>query len=56
MDKEKRLIAASIGLCCLECEREWSEPSERWRMYATTGPEPEIGLYCPLCAALEFDA
>ena len=56
MDKEKRPTAVSIDLRCLECERDWTEPSERWRMYAITGPEPDVGLYCPLCAALEFDA
>ncbi len=56
MDREKRPTAVCTDLRCLECERDWIEPSERWRMYATTGPAPEVGLYCPLCAALEFDA
>jgi hypothetical protein len=56
MDREKHQVAASTDLRCLECERDWTEPNERWRMYATTGPEADVGLYCPLCAALEFDA
>jgi hypothetical protein len=55
MDREKRQVATSTDLRCLECERDWTEPNERWRMYATTGPEADVGLYCPLCAALEFD-
>jgi hypothetical protein len=55
MDRQEPSIAVATDLRCLECERDWSEPSERWRMYAITGPEPEVGLYCPLCAALEFD-
>jgi hypothetical protein len=56
MDREKSQVTACTDLRCLECERDWTEPSERWRMYATTGPEPDVGLYCPSCAAFEFGA
>jgi hypothetical protein len=56
MDREKRRVAAATDLQCLECERDWTEPGEPWRMYAITGPNPELGLYCPTCAASEFDA
>jgi hypothetical protein len=56
MDNEMRQVARVTDLLCLECEREWTEPRERWRMYATAEDEPEVGLYCPTCAAFEFDA
>ena len=55
MDREMRSVAQTTDLLCLECEREWIEPSERWRMYAITGTDPEVGLYCPICASYEFD-
>ena len=56
MDEETRRVAVSTTeLHCLECRREWSEPSERWRMYRTFEDAPEHGLYCPICASYEFD-
>jgi hypothetical protein len=42
-------------LRCLECAREWADPAERWRLYATHDDEPIQGLYCPVCASFEFD-
>ena len=55
MDNEAR-VAVSTALQCLECRQEWTDPRERWRMYSTLDEEPEVGLYCPVCAAFEFDA
>jgi hypothetical protein len=54
MDEETR-VAVSTALHCLECRLEWTDPHERWRMYATLDEQPEVGLYCPVCAAFEFD-
>ena len=52
---EKTRVAVSTALHCLECRLEWTDPHERWRMYATLDEQPEVGLYCPVCAAFEFD-
>jgi hypothetical protein len=54
MDAETSRIAPPLVLHCLECKCAWTDPTERWRMYATDDVEPEVGLYCPLCAAFEF--
>ena len=44
------------ALLCVECRREWLRRGERWRAYAAdVDGEPEVGLYCPRCAAREFD-
>ena len=56
MDANNQKLAVSTELNCLECQRPWVEPTERWRMYATIEDEPEVGLYCPICASFEFDA
>jgi hypothetical protein len=40
---------------CIECEREWSNRGERWRLYLTDDDSPELVLYCPACASREFD-
>jgi hypothetical protein len=56
MDAENQKLAVSTGLHCLECRREWTDASERWRLYAIFGDEPEQGLYCPICASFEFDS
>jgi hypothetical protein len=55
MNQEPRKLAISTDLHCLECRHEWTEPTERWRMYMTVEDEPEVGLYCPICASYEFD-
>ena len=55
MEREIPRLAPPTTLCCLECEREWVDPRERWRMYTTDDHDPEVGLYCPVCAAFEFD-
>ena len=56
MEREPTQVARATDLTCLECQRPWVEPTERWRMYATIEEEPEVGLYCPICASFEFDA
>lgn len=42
-------------MTCVECEREWIEASERWRIYLTSDALPEPVLYCADCARFEFD-
>jgi hypothetical protein len=42
-------------LCCVECERRWVDPSERWRIYLTDDEPAEAVLYCASCASFEFD-
>ena len=58
MDEQARVtqVAVSTALHCIECRQEWTDPHERWRMYSTLDEEPEVGLFCPACAAFEFDA
>ena len=58
MDEQARVtqVAVSTALHCIECRQEWTDPHERWRMYSTLDKEPEVGLFCPACAAFEFDA
>jgi hypothetical protein len=55
MNEDAR-VAISVHLSCLECGREWTDPQERWRMYATIDVQPELGLFCADCAAFEFGA
>jgi hypothetical protein len=55
MERDSLHIAAATDLTCIECRRSWLEPTERWRMYSTMDDEPEVGLYCPICASFEFD-
>ena len=42
----------ALMLTCVECGREWFDPSERWRTFLTNEDEP--ALYCPACADAEF--
>jgi hypothetical protein len=42
-------------LTCIECEREWTNSSERWRIYLTPDELQEPVLYCADCASYEFD-
>ena len=42
-------------LVCMECDRAWLHPSERWRLYLTEDDPPRPVLYCPDCAEREFD-
>jgi len=55
MKSDNPSFALSTALECLECRREWLDRAERWRMYTIFGDQPEQGLYCPVCAAFEFD-
>jgi hypothetical protein len=52
-------------ITCLECDREWTDPHERWSMYVADdvealevqpdgAPELMVALYCQQCAAREF--
>jgi hypothetical protein len=42
-------------LSCIECDREWTNPNERWRIYLTPDEIREPVLYCADCASHEFD-
>jgi hypothetical protein len=55
MNENPRPVLLATDLRCIECQRGWLDASERWRMYAITGDEAVTGLYCPVCAAFEFD-
>jgi len=52
--KETSAPSRRFGLC-QECLRYWREPGERWRLYLTDEDPAEAVLYCPACAAREFD-
>ncbi len=47
--------SATRETLCVECDRVWEDPSERWRAYVASDDPPLIGMYCPECAAREFD-
>jgi hypothetical protein len=51
----KRAASTMQDTACVECKRTWTEPTERWRAYLASDEPPLIGLYCPECAAREFD-
>jgi hypothetical protein len=45
-------------LRCVECEAASDDDAEGWRAYVVyvedDGEPPEIAIYCPACARLEF--
>jgi hypothetical protein len=43
-----------LKLRCIECNRRWDDPADRWRVYFTTDEPPAAVTYCPACAAVEF--
>ena len=45
---------SAARLTCLECGRDWTERSERWRLYLTTEDPPTSLTYCPACGEREF--
>jgi RNase P subunit RPR2 len=55
IDPQQQELTQVQRLTCLECERVWTDPGERWRIYVTTDEQPEAVLYCADCAAFEFD-
>jgi hypothetical protein len=56
IDREQRNLTEKRHLTCIECEREWVDAAERWRIYLTPDAQPEPVLYCADCASYEFDA
>lgn len=44
-----------LALRCVECDRRWDDPSERWRISFTDDEPPEPVTYCRARAAREFD-
>jgi hypothetical protein len=55
MNDPQQALTQVRRLSCVECRREWTDPSERWRVYLTSDEPPEPVLYCADCAAFEFD-
>ena len=49
------LYAIVLRLRCVECDRRWDDPSERWRVYFTEDDTPDPVTYCLDCAAAEFE-
>ena len=47
-----QLVATEVR--CIECQRLWVLPAERWRIYLTNEKEPAPVAYCPDCAEREF--
>jgi hypothetical protein len=41
-------------IVCVECDRQWVDASERWRMLVTDDDPPEAVAYCQGCAEREF--
>jgi hypothetical protein len=39
---------------CIECERDWTVLSERWRLYLTDDDPADAVAYCAVCAQREF--
>lgn len=44
-----------LSLRCVECDRRWDDPTERWRVYLTCDEPAEPVTYCPDCARAEFE-
>lgn len=42
-------------IVCIECNRRWADPTERWRIYVSRDDPPQAVPYCPECARREFD-
>ena len=55
IDRDPRKLTQVSHLICVECEREWTDPAERWRIYLTSDVPPEPVAYCADCASYEFD-
>jgi hypothetical protein len=48
-------IILSPSLTCQECSEEWTDASERWRLYVMPDDPTETLIYCPVCASREFE-
>jgi hypothetical protein len=55
IDRDPQKLTQVSHLICVECEREWTDPAERWRIYLTSDAPPEPVAYCADCASYEFD-
>jgi len=53
-DQQSDRHAFVLSLRCLECDRRWDDPLDRWRVYFTDDEPPEPVTYCPECARAEF--
>jgi hypothetical protein len=50
----RRHVLVDLPLYCLECNRRWNDPADRWVVYFTREEPPETAVYCPACARREF--
>jgi hypothetical protein len=55
MDDTSDSALATSGIACVECERAWDAPTERWHMKVLFVEKPPVMVaYCPDCHAREF--
>lgn len=50
---DQQVVTAQLR--CIECGQPWRDSAERWRVYLTSDEPREALVYCPACAAREFD-
>jgi hypothetical protein len=50
-DRAYPLVAEIV---CIECDRQWIDASERWRILVSDDDPPEAVAYCQSCAEREF--
>jgi hypothetical protein len=43
-------------LACVECGAIAPPDADGWRVYRTDDEPPELAIYCPDCAEVEFDS
>ncbi len=51
---DDQTITLAPALACEECHVEWTDPTERWRIYVLPDEPAEPLIYCPSCASREF--
>jgi hypothetical protein len=51
---DDQTITLAPALACEECHVEWTDPTERWRIYVLPDEPAEPLIYCPACASREF--
>lgn len=47
-------LAAALAIHCSECGVAWTDPGERWGGFHTDDEPPDVIVFCPGCAELEF--
>lgn len=49
------MSAVDLVLVCAECGVQSDRDAEGWRAFLTCDEPPEAAVFCPECAATEFD-